>query len=243
MKKLLVAVIFYVFILSCTILVQPIKVLVITGKHKYNEASFNDMINGFNGMNCTIKEMGDNPGALFENVDDFNYDAIAMYNFKQELTSTQRRNLKNILNNGVGLTVIHHAIAGFPDWLDYEDIIGATYVLEEQTRDGKYYPRPTWKHGVDMNIRVEDPSHPITEGISDFIIHDETYKNWVYHDGNNLLLSTDNELSNPQIAWTRSSSGNRVFYIQLGHDEHTFEDGNYRKLLKQGIAWTTESEM
>jgi len=240
-KVTLILIIIIALIVSCTLLAEPTKVLVITGKHDYNKIAFNEMINSFDGMNCTIKEMSDNPGVLFEDVENFNFDVIVMYNFKQKMTGEQRQNFKKILNKGVGLSVIHHAIAGFPGWLEYEDIIGATYVLEEEMRDGKHYPRPTWKHGVDMNIKVEDPNHPITEGMTDFIIHDETYKNWIYHEGNHLLLSTDNELSNSQIAWTRSTSTAKVFYIQLGHDEHAFEECNFRKLLKQGIGWTVSS--
>ena len=135
---------------------------------------------------------------------------------------------------------MHHAIAGFPEWLEFENIIGATYVLEEETRGNKHYPRPKWKEGVDMKIKVEDLEHPITRGITDFTINDEAYKNWVYHDRNHLLLSTKNELSNRQIAWTLSSFGARIFYIQLGHGKDAYENENYRKLLQRGIAWTAK---
>lgn len=228
--------------LSCNRVEEPLNVLVITGTHNYNNDAFDTMLNSFQGMSCTIKEMGKQPGSLFENVGDFPYDAIVMYNYKQSLSPEHKGNFVEILNSGVGLTVMHHAIAGFPGWLEYEKIIGATYVLEEQTRGTKHYPRPTWKHGVDMKIMVEDPGHPITKGVADFSIHDETYKAWIFHEGNHLLLSTKNELSNTQIAWTRSSKNTRTFFIQLGHDEHSFEDENYRRLLKQGIKWTTKNE-
>lgn len=213
-----------------------LKVLVITGIHDYDTTGFNTMIESFSGMDCTIKEMGKDPGTLFEKVDQFPYDAIVLYNFNQRLSVQHRENFKAILKKGVGLTVIHHAIAGFPEWIEFEEIIGATYVLKEQTRGKIHYPRPKWKQG-DINIKVEDSEHPITLGINDFTIHDESYKDWVYHDGNNLLLTTDNKESNYQIAWTRSSFGARVFYIQLGHDKHSFENVNYRKLLQQGIEW------
>ena len=135
---------------------------------------------------------------------------------------------------------MHHAIAGFPNWLEYEEIIGATYVLEEKDRDGKHYKRPEYEHDIDMEIKVMDKAHPITKGLSDFTIRDETYKYWVYHDGNHLLLSTDNELSNYQIAWTRLYKNTRVFFIQLGHDKYAFENKNYMQLLKQGIEWAAQ---
>jgi sialate O-acetylesterase len=225
---------------DATVYTEPLDVLVITGKHEYNRDAFNAMMDHLEGMECTVMEMGDDPGALFESVSGFPYDAIAMYNYRQKLTDSQKRNLLELVKSGVGLTVMHHALAGFPGWIEYENLIGATYVLEEQMRGEKHYPRPTWKHGVDMEIRVEDKNHPITTGVEDFTIHDETYKSWVYHEGNHLLLSTENELSNPQIAWTRTFGDARIFCIQLGHDEHAFQNENYRRLLEQGIAWTAE---
>lgn len=236
-------------ILSIALLASPVhincqeslKILVITGTHDYNKDAFNRMIESFQGMECSIMEMGSTPGSLFEQVEDFPYDAILMYNFHQTLSPRQQENFKDILGKGVGLSIVHHALIGFPAWIGYEDIIGATYVAEEQTRGTKHYQRPTWKHGVDIKIKVEDEKHPICSGIPDFIIRDETYKNWVYHEGNHLLLSTDNELSNPQIAWTRQAYGTRIFCIQLGHDEHAFQNDNYRKILKQGIEWTAEN--
>jgi type 1 glutamine amidotransferase len=218
----------------------PLQVLIITGVHQYDETAFDDLFYSFEDMDCTIKKMGNNPGALFEKVENFPYDAIVLYNFRQTLPLHAQENFRALIDSGIGLTVIHHAIAGFPDWLEYENIIGATYVLEEQTRDGKYYPRSKWKHDVEMQIEVVDRDHPITKGVRDFSIRDEAYMHWVYHDGNRLLLATDSELSNGEIAWTRSRSKTRVFVILLGHGHQTFENENFRKLLRQGIFWTAK---
>lgn len=215
-----------------------LKVLVVTGVHKYDKAAFGRMFDSFGGMECSIQEMGKDPGALFENIEEFSYDAIVLYNFRQTLSAGHRENFEALLDRGVGLTVLHHAIAGFPGWLEYEEIIGATYVLQEETRQGRHYPRPKWKHGVDMRIKVEDAGHPVTRGVEDFTIHDETYKLWVFHEGNHLLLSTENERSNAQIAWTRPHPKTRVFFLQLGHDGKAFGNDSFRRLVSQGIAWT-----
>jgi type 1 glutamine amidotransferase len=222
---------------------NPLKVLVITGKHNYNTNAFHALFNSFEGMECTVREMGGHPGSLFEQAAGFPYDAIVLYNFRQSLSEPARERFTSLLESGVGLTVMHHAIAGFPDWREYETIIGATYVLEEQIREGRHYQRSKWKHDVDMKIEVEDPQHPITSGVTEFIIHDETYSDWIFHKGNHLLLATDNEHSNREIAWTRSWSGTRIFCMQLGHDQHAFENETYRKLLRQGIVWTAKRRM
>ncbi len=72
--------------------------------------------------------------------------------------------------------VIHHAIAGFPEWREFGDIIGATYILKEQKRNDTFYPCPKRKHNVDMKIKVEDPNHPITKGVEDFSIRAKAIK-------------------------------------------------------------------
>ena len=55
---------------------KSIKVLVVTGIHDYDTLAFNDMFKSFNDFECTVKTMGENPGILFENVDEFPYDVI-----------------------------------------------------------------------------------------------------------------------------------------------------------------------
>jgi type 1 glutamine amidotransferase len=219
----------------------PLKVLVITGGHNYDRTAFNAMFDSFEGMDCTIRETEEDPGALFEPIEAFGYEAVVLYNFRQNLSDRAQEHFMALLDEGIGLTVIHHAIAGFPGWREYENIIGATYVLREETRRGTHYPRPQWKHSMDMKIKVEDPAHPVTQGVENFTLRDETYKLWVYHEGNHLLLSTDHEHSNRQIAWTRRYAGARVYFIQLGHDRHAFENEPYRRLLRQGISWTVKN--
>ena len=226
--------------LSLSALAAPLKVLVITGQHGYNQPEFNKMFNSFSDMECTIKEMKGDHGTLFDDISDFPYDVIALYNFNQKMNDSQKANFLKVFDNGVGLVSMHHAIAGFPDWIEYEKLIGATYVLKEQTRDGQHYPRPKWKHDVDMNIKIEDKEHPVTKNVADFTIRDETYKGWIYHGTGHLLLSTDNELSNTQIAWTVPHPKTKVFFIQLGHDQHAFQNENYKKLISQGIKWAAD---
>ena len=233
----ILAILSILIISSVSLAADSIGVLVITGQHGYNKPEFNKMFEEFTGMDCTIKEMQKDPGVLFDDISDFPYDVIALYNFNQTMNDKQKANFLKLFDQGVGLVSMHHSIAGFPDWAEYEKLIGATYVLKEQTRKGKHYPRPKWKHGVDMQIKVEDKNHPITKTIEDFTIHDETYKGWIYHNTGHLLLSTDNKLSNKQIAWTVPHPKTRVFFIQLGHDQHAFQNENYRKLIQQSIHW------
>jgi len=221
---------------------KKLKVLVITGGHGYDKKTFPKTFAAATDMDIKILDTSKKGGsaAVFEDISKWDYNVFVLYNFKQKITEKQRANFLKLLDRGVGLVSLHHAIAAYPGWIEYEKVIGATYVLKECVRDGVKYPRPKWKHGVDFKIHVEDPSHPIVKGIEDFEIHDESYKLWVYHEGNNLLLSTDQPLNNRQIAWTRMYKGARVAYIQLGHDKGAYGNKVYQQVVARSIRWVSE---
>lgn len=216
----------------------PLRVLVITGTHGYDKPQFNAMFAGLEGLNCTVKEAGKNPGSLLEQIEPWPYDVIVLYNYAQELSEAHRANFIKLLNRGVGLVSLHHSIAGFPGWEEYDKIIGATYPLKAETRNGVPLARPSATHGLTMRIRVEDAAHPILKGLADFDIHDEGYKGWVYREGNHLLLSTDHAGSNREIAWTRSYGKARVFYLELGHDKLAYASEPFQRLIRQGTLWS-----
>jgi type 1 glutamine amidotransferase len=215
---------------------KKLSVVVITGGHGYDKKVFPKTFEGHEDLE--IKIVG-TTSKIFDDISDWKYDVMVLFNFKQKINDQQKKNFIALLKEKkVGLVVLHHAIAAYPGWIEYEKIIGATYVLKAQERDGVKYPRPVWKHDVDMKIHVEDREHPITKGMEDFEIHDESYKKWVYHDGNHLLLSTDCELNNKQICWVKKYGDAKVFYMMLGHGPQIFTDENYKKVVARGIRWT-----
>ena len=77
----------------------------------------------------------------------------------------------------------------------------------------------------------------VTERLKDFEILDETYKGYRLESDNQILLTTDEPLSQKEIGWTRSFQKSKVCYIQLGHDKNAFENHNYKQLIKQSINW------
>jgi type 1 glutamine amidotransferase len=220
---------------------RKLKVLVITGGHGYDQKTFGDAFKACTDMDITthVPKKKESSSIVFDDISDWTYDAFVLYNFRQPIDEKQRANFLALLKRGVGLVSMHHAIAAYPAWREYEQIIGATYVLKEEVRNGVKFLRPKWKEGVDMNIHIEDRTHPITKDIADFTIHDETYKLWVYHEGNTLLLTTDHERSNRQIAWTRLYRGARIFYIQLGHGTHGYRKPEFQTILARGIRWAS----
>ena len=216
---------------------KKLSVLVITGGHGYDKKTFPKTFAGQADIDFKIAD----GGKPFEDISKWSYDVMVLFNFNRKISETSRANFLKLLARGVGLVCMHHAVAAYPDWVEYEKIIGATYSLKKGlVRNGMKYMRPVWKHGVDFNVHIEDKSHPITKGMSDFKIHDESYKGWAHHPGSHVLLSTDQKLNNYRLAWTRFYGKNksRVFFIQLGHGKEAFENKDFQQITARGIRWT-----
>jgi hypothetical protein len=59
-------------------------------------------------------------------------------------------------------------------------------------------------------------------------------------EGVHVLLKTDHPDSTPELAWTTRYGKGPVFVLTLGHDNHAFENPNFRQILRQGIQWGIE---
>ncbi|MCP4640672.1 MAG: ThuA domain-containing protein, partial [bacterium] len=157
---------------------RPIKAAVITGGHGFDEAAFPPLFQGHDDIECTILPQEDD-SEIFEDITDWPYDVIVLYNMSQKISAKRRQNLLKLLNQGVGVVGLHHAIAAFKEWPTFEQIIGARYFLKDTVEGNVTHPRSTYEHDVDFVLHVEDPSHPITRGLRDFQVHDETYNDWL----------------------------------------------------------------
>jgi type 1 glutamine amidotransferase len=216
---------------------NKLRVLVVTGGHAFEKEPF-------------FKLFQDNPDITYQAVEHPNahallkaeaakqYDVIVTYDYGQQITEEAKADFVARLKEGKGLVVLHHAIAAYPAWPEYWNIIGAHYYLAETNIHGVFKARSGWKEGMHFRIHVPDPSHPVTRGITDFDTHDEAYKWFDVARECHPLLTTDEPESNPVIAWAKTYKGARVVYIQSGHDHFAYENPSYQQLLRQAIRWT-----
>ena len=216
---------------------DKIQVVVVTGGHKFDEANFPKVFEGHADIQATFSEHKD-PAQLFEDISDWKYDTILLYNMSQKITDKQKANFLKLLDRGVGLVCLHHAVANFQTWEEYLKIVGVRYVVKNKSKPDT---KPSgFKHGLDMKIHVEDASHPVTAGMKDYTTHDEGYNKQLFVPGSRLLLSTDHPNSDKQIAWARSHGKARVLTFQSGHDKLAYEDKNFRHVVAQSIRWTAK---
>ena len=221
---------------------EAIKVAVVTGGHAFDEGPFLSLFEGYPGIEYVHVPQKDH-SELFEDISGWPYDVIALYNMTQDISEKRRENFVQLLDQGVGLVVLHHTIAAFQDWPEFEEIIGARYVLEETATGGVTRAKSGYQHDVDFTIHVEDSDHPVTRGLSDFRVHDEVYNNWYMAAGNRVLLTTDHPASDKAVCWVRKFRKANVCYIQMGHGTSIFADESYRRLVVQAIRWTAGSNV
>ncbi len=216
---------------------KPIHILVITGNHSYKVEPFNQMLSSL-GDNITY-QIAELPEAydMFKPENRSKYDVLVFYHMWQEITDEQKGVFADCINQGKPLVALHHSICAYDNWPEYFNIIGGKYFHSPTTVKGIEYPACSYIHDVNFNVKVVNKKNPVTKGISDFDIFDETYKGYYVEDGVVPLLTTENPDSNPVIGWSKIYGKARVVTLQSGHDAPTFENPNYRKLLKQSIEW------
>ncbi len=84
------------------------------------------------------------------------------------------RDAVDLLDAGQGLVVLHHAISAWPGWEGWAEVTGARFLYRPGQLRGVDLPSSGYRHSA-FTVRVTDPTHPITQGVSDFTVDDELY--------------------------------------------------------------------
>lgn len=215
---------------------DKIKVVVVTAGHGFKEEPFFRLFEGYDDIEYVEARQQDH-SEIFEDVSAWDYNVIVLYNMTQQISPKRRRNFIKLLNRGVGLVVLHHSIAAFQEWDEFHRIIGGKYYLKAVEENGVKHEAGTYKHDVDFTVNIEDAMHPITRGMSDFVLHDETYKKCVFEKDNQVLLSTSHPTSDEPLCWVRRYGKAKVCYIQMGHGPSAYANESYRRLVARAIRW------
>lgn len=216
-----------------------IRVLVVTGGHPFQHDEFFEVFKSFPDVEY-VEAIHPENGNVFERVkkaegptEAARYDVIVLYDMWQKLSDEGKKSFVTLLKRGKGLVAMHHCIGSYQDWPEYERIIGGKYYLQPSA--GR--PASTYKHDVDMHVKIANPTHPIVAGMKEFDIHDEAYGKFTTADDIQPLLTTDHPDSGNCIAWTRTYGNARVCYVELGHDAKAYENPAYRQIVGQAIRW------
>ena len=219
-----------------------LKVLVVTGGHGFEKEPFFKMFNENKGIVPTFDSHRSTNATVFDRGDLSTFDVVVLYDIRQSITDSQKKNFLSLLDKGTGLVVLHHALVSYQHWPDYEKIIGGLYP-EEDGKSGVVTDQVGYQHDVDIPVTIVARDHPITAGLKDFEIHDEIY--WGYRVGPDVtaLITTTHPKSGKPLGWCHTYRKSRVVYLQLGHGPEAFGDSNFRRLLGNSIRWTSRREL
>jgi len=242
MKALLSAVLFFVtvFPLLAGETTPQYNMLIITGGHDFDVPEFYQMFDEMSDVRYDKAELPKDMDLLAPGLEK-KYDLVLTYDMNTfPVSDKQKENFAALIKSGMPLFVMHHSLGGYQGWSLYREIAGGHYLQKPLEIDGTTYPASDYKHDVDMNVYVADKDHPITQGIKDFAIHDEAYKNVYVRKESHVLLKTDHPDSTVALAWTNRYGKGVVFATALGHDKQAYVVPELRKILHQGIKWCIE---
>jgi len=215
-----------------------IDLAVITGGKAHDVIGFHKLFRSLDGINSYLQHIDDfasTPEAVRDR-----YDGVLFF-FMMQVGPTDeglpgycgqpKSAIEHLKQTGQGIVVLHHALLAYPQWPTWDKIVGIS------GRDLTHY-----QHDEKIKIKVVDTMHPITKDLSDWIMVDETYLMANAAGDNHILLKSDHPKSVETVAWVRQYETNRVFCFQSGHDHQTWENNNFKTVLKRGIEWSCRNQ-
>jgi type 1 glutamine amidotransferase len=219
----------------------PIRVLLVTGGHPFDHDAFMALFKSWPDV-VTTEMSHPEGGNVFERfgIEPFQetcpFDVIVLYDMWQPISDKAKENFVTLLRRGKGLVALHHSIANYVDWPEYERIIGGKYHL----KDTPGHKASTYKHGIDVAVSIAAADHPITAGMKPFTIHDEVYKGCTTARDATPLVTTNHPASDTCIGWAKRYANARVVYLQSGHGPEAYANEHYRHLVGQAIRWAAD---
>lgn len=215
---------------------RAIRILVTWGGHEFPQEEFFHFIDSLPGATNSKVSKPQFADMLKPGLEK-QYDVLLMYDMTDDYTPPQRTAFVALLNQGIGVLSLHHNLVACQQWDEYPRIVGGRYVTSGAQIEGKTVPRSTASHGEHMRISIVNHDHPITRGLADFEIVDETYGDLYVAPDNEILLRTDHPKASAAVAWVRNYGKSRVFATTMGHDATAYNDPNFRKIIIGAIGW------
>jgi type 1 glutamine amidotransferase len=209
---------------------DQVRALLITGGHDH-ETSFYTLFHGYDDL---ARVPVSSSATAFQNDLRGKYDVLIMYDFSRDLSETGKQHLREFVESGKGIVVLHHALLNYQAWpWWYEDVVGGSYRL------GREGDKPSSTYKGDQKIFVApEGQHPIARNLAPFHVVDETYKRMWISPKSRPLLITDNPNGDRSLAWIGPCATSRVVAIQLGHGPTIFSHPAYRTLVHNAILWS-----
>lgn len=187
----------------------------------------------FQDVAVKLKELAERSDFKFDCTEDPNelqienlnrYDLLISYAdaWEESLSADQMASILQFVSSGKGLLAIHCGISY--NNIEYLNLIGAKFIKHPE-----FQP---------LAIKITNRTHPITTGLSDFIIEDELYMFEFYDQAKlDIFMECTYQGQNYPLAWTCNYGQGRVAYLAPGHLAVAFENPILAKAIVNSIHW------
>lgn len=163
---------------------------------------------------------------------------------------------------GIPILAMHHAIASWPTWPLFAEILKGRFHYVPAELRGQKYKDSGWANPVHQVFDVLLPAHPICEGLpKSFELTDETYLCPIFENEVTPLIATRSSRESSHfssayaairredqgdwfhqeesrlVAWTHKYEMSSVVYLQPGDGPLAFTNEYYRKLISNTLYW------
>jgi len=212
----------------------------------------------------------ENPRTDSDFAPDFKDYDVVISNFgwmAADWSKATQKALEEYMEEGGGLVVVHAADNSFPEWIEYNKMIGIGGWGDRNEKNGPYVyytndgelVRDTSKgnagahgpqHEFPVTIRV--PDHPIMEGMPEtwLTTKDECYSKLRGPADNMTILATGKDISgkaptdrHEPILMVIEYGKGRIFHTTLGHDDYSIESVGFIVSFNRGVEWAATGKV
>lgn len=255
---------------------SPCRLLAIARGHPYDREAFAGLVSGLDEFDvCHVEQPVAQRCLGPQAAKDF--DAILCYDMPGvDFTAHDAphlvapdpdfaRDYLAMLDAGVGMVFMHHALAAWPAWPEYAEIVGGRFHYRPAQLRGQHWPDSGYRHQVTHRVNKVG-SHPVTEGIpKSFEITDELYLCPVFEDDVIPLLRSDYDFEGQQfysaasavagqmnsregwshtsgsnlVGWVKRHGNSPIVYLQGGDDASAMANPHFRRLVHNAVRWVS----
>lgn len=151
------------------------------------------------------------------------YDGLVIYANHDSLSPAQEQAMRGFVEGGKGLIPLHSASGCFKNSAWYAKAVGGQFK----------------SHGTgSFAATIVDKKHPVTQGLAEFTTSwDETYVHQNLNPDMTVLTTRAEGGRQEPYTWVRDQGKGRVFYTAYGHNDSTWTNPGFQKLVNNGVMW------